>query len=248
MLPQILLSALIVSLISLIGVFFISKKLHSETKFLFVIIAFAAGAMMGDAFFHILPESVEQLTPITFSLIFLTGFIAFFIIEKLIHWRHCHDEECHSHDTKIKPVGYMSLIGDGIHNFLDGILIAVSYLASFPVGLATTIAVIAHEIPQEIGDFSVLIHSGFSKRRALVMNFLSACIAILGALIGYFFLNTANLISYTLPLVAGSLVYIAATDLIPELHQETKPLRSLAVLIALILGLATMYFMKMILG
>ena len=217
---SILISSIIVSLISLIGLFFLSVKIKKHSSFLFILIAFAAGAMLGNAFFHIMPEALEKMPALTFSLIFLSGFIAFFIIEKITHWRHCHDGKCDEHS--VKPFGYLNIIGDGVHNFIDGILIAISYLASFPIGFATTIAVISHEIPQEIGDFSVLVYSGFTKKKALAFNFFSALLAIIGALLGFFLLKNMNLIYYVLPLVAGSLVYIATTDLIPELHKELK--------------------------
>jgi len=242
MLYQILISSFVVSLISLIGVVILSKKIKRENKILFVLIAFAAGAMLGNAFFHILPESLEEITPLNFSIIFLTGFISFFVIEKITHWRHCHDGHCEEHSTK--TVGYLNLIGDGFHNFLDGVLIAVSYLASFEIGLATTIAVASHEIPQELGDFSVLIFSGFSRAKAIFYNFLSALLAVIGALAGFFLLKSTNYIPYVLPLVAGSLVYIATTDLVPELHKEWKVKYSILMLLSFIFGLFVLYALK----
>ncbi len=245
MLQYILLSSLVVSLISFVGLFLLSKRLKSH-RFLFILVAFAAGAMLGNVFFHILPESLENLEPIKFSFIFLSGFIAFFIIEKLTHWRHCHDHDC-SHKHDVKPLGFLNLIGDGVHNFLDGLLIAISYLVSFEIGIATTIAIIAHEIPQEIGDFSILLFSGFTKKKALFFNFISAILAVLGSLIGFFVLRSDSIIIYALPLVGGSLAYIATTDLIPELHKETRLRRSFVLLLSLIVGLLLLYALKVFL-
>ncbi|MCX6796472.1 MAG: ZIP family metal transporter, partial [Candidatus Falkowbacteria bacterium] len=150
----------------------------------------------------------------------LTGifFIFFFVLEKFFYWRHCHDERCHVHTFT-----YLNLIGDTIHNFIDGTIIAASFLANFSLGLSTTLAVIFHEIPQEIGDFSILIYGGIKKEKAILWNFLSALSAFLGALFVYFFARqTKDLISYLLPLAAGNFLYLAGTDIIPELHERGK--------------------------
>jgi len=243
MLLAILISSLVISLISLIGIFFLSKKINSQSSLIFIFVAFAAGAMLGNALFHLLPESLEEIQPIQFSIIFIFGFVGFFIIEKITHWRHCHKSNCKQHE---KPVGYLNLIGDGFHNFLDGILIAVSYIAGFEIGIATTIAILAHEVPQEIGDFSVLIYSGFSKSKAILFNFLSALLAVVGALTGFLIFKSSSLIPYVLPIIAGSLVYIASADLIPELHKNTESKKSIILFLSFILGLSLLYFLKII--
>lgn len=214
-----ILSVFIVSLISLIGIATIGIKTKQLKKILIYMISFSAGAMMGDVFLHLIPHLVEEghFHHETGFLI-IGGIILSLIVEKVIHWRHCHmpQEKGHYHH-----VGIMSLIGDAIHNFIDGIIIGVSYLVSIPVGIATTIAVIFHEIPQEIADYGVLIYSGFSKGKALFMNFLTACSAFIG--LGFALLlgtSSENLIHFAIPIAAGNFIYIAGSDLIPELHKE----------------------------
>ena len=159
-------------------------------------------------------------------------------------WRHDHAAE---HTHPIHPVGYINLVADGLHNFIDGVLIGASYLVSMPIGLATTIAVILHEIPQEIGDFGVLLHAGFSRRRALWLNFLTATIAILGAVISL--LVGARLHHFSagvLPLAAGGFIYIAGSDLVPELHKEREPPQAAVQLIAIGVGIGLMLLLKLL--
>ena len=177
-------------------------------------------------------------------MIIVSGFLFFFFIEKGIHWQHCHDKDCKEHDKK--HLSYLNLIGDGIHNFLDGILIAVSYAVSFPIGIATTIAVIAHEIPQEIGDFGILLYSGLSKLKALIFNLISASLAILGVILVYFGLIKESLTLYFLPAVAGGFLYIAMSDLVPELHKETRTMKTILSFLFLFLGLILMYLLKIL--
>ena len=241
-----LFSAVIVSLISLVGILFIffgKNKIHNV---IFVLVAFAAGALIGDAFFHIIPESFERLNSEIASLIIVLGFLFFFFVEKGIRWQHCHDKDCREHDKK--HLSTLNLIGDGIHNFLDGVLIAVSYAVSFPIGIATTIAVIAHEIPQEIGDFGVLLYSGLSKWKALIFNLISASLAILGVVLVYAGLIKESLALYFLPAVAGGFLYIAMSDLIPELHKETKTIKTILSFLFLFFGLILMYLLRILMG
>jgi len=232
-------SVVIVSLISLVGILGFLLKESFLKKILIYLVSFSAGALMGDAFIHLLPEAIEKNgAGLQFSIGILGGIILFFVLEKIIHWRHCHDIECEQHP---KHVGYMNLVGDVVHNFLDGVLIAGSYLSSVPLGIATTIAVLFHEIPQEIGDFGVLLHSGFSKQKALLFNLLSALFAVLGAAAtiaaGTMMLNLS---SFVVPLAAGGFIYIAGSDLIPELHKETKTSSSILQLAAFIFGVVVM--------
>ena len=230
-----LISVVIVSLVSLIGVWTLSIKTERLKAILIYLLAFSAGALFGDAFIHIFPEIGKNGFSIYSSLFVLSGIGLFFVIEKFIHWQHCHMPitEEHAH-----PFAYMNLIGDGLHNFIDGSIIAASFLVNIPLGIATTLAVILHEIPQEIGDFGVLLHGGFSKEKALGLNFLTALTAIIGAVItlivGRFF---ANVSLFLLPIAAGGFIYIAGSDLIPELHKETAVKRSLMQLIAFLLGI-----------
>ena len=190
---------------------------------------------MGGAFLHLIPEALENSTPITTFTFLLAGFILFLLIEKILHWRHCHDINC-----KVHTFAYMSLFGDAAHNFIDGLIIAVSFMTNIQLGLTTTLAVALHEIPQEIGDFGVLVHGGFSKIKALMYNFISALAAIVGGLIG-FLLPLNNMAQYLIPIAAGGFIYISASDLIPELRKETNIKKSMLNLLVFIIGITIMY-------
>jgi len=214
---QILLSVFIVSMISFVGVFtlYMQKNLHKLINYL---VAFAVGGMLGAAFLDLLPEAVEK-TP-SWGFYVLAGIMAFFLIELYFHWHHHHTHVKVGH-KHIHPVGYLNLIGDGAHNFLDGMIIAASYIVSPALGFITTIAVIMHEIPQEFGDFGILIHSGFAKGRALFFNFLSALTAMMGALVAFFSMGfIGNLSIFLIPFAAGGFIYMATADLLPEIHKH----------------------------
>lgn len=236
-----------VSLISLVGIipFAVSKRLRRWVLFL---VSFSVGALLGDVFLHIIPEMAEAENFERGTEYILLGILISFVIEKLIHWRHCHTlpdenhEHCHDHHHHI---GFMSLFADGLHNFIDGVLIAASFLVDTQVGIATTIAVALHEIPQEIGDFAVLLHAGFSKTKALLFNMLSATSAIVGALL-VIMLQSSFTATETvlLPIAAGNFLYIAGVDLMPELHKETKVRNSLLQLLSIVAGIAVMYALK----
>lgn len=213
-------SVFLVSVISLIGIAGLLLNARKFRQFIFVAVSFSAGAMYGDAFIHLIPESFEKIgNKVETSLYVLTGIFAFFVLEKFLRWQHKHilAEKTDSP----RPVGYLNLFADGVHNFLDGLLIGASYMTSIPIGVTTTIAVLLHEIPQEIGDFGVLIHAGFSRRRALLFNFLTACLAAAGAvsalLLGGF---SETFAAVMLPVTAGSFIYISGSDLLPELQKE----------------------------
>ncbi len=232
-------SVLLVSLVSLIGIFSFLVKENFLKKSLIYLVSFSAGALMGDAFIHLLPEAIKKTSTIVFSIGILSGIVLFFVVEKIIHWRHCHDFKCEQHPQRL---GYMNLIGDAVHNFLDGVLIAGSYLAGIPLGITTTIAVLFHEIPQEIGDFGVLLHSGFSKKKALALNLLSAFFAVIGAIATVLAGKMLESVStFIVPLAAGGFIYIAGSDLIPEMHKETKTSASIMQLIAFVLGILVMF-------
>lgn len=214
-----LLSVLVVSAISLIGIFTFlwrGERLHRALIFL---VSFAAGTLLGDAFIHLIPESLEG-SRIRIPLLILAGFMLFFVLEKVIHWRHCHDEHCEKH---VHVLPYVIFFGDAIHNFIDGVIIAASYLISVPIGIATTLAVVLHEIPQEIGDFGSLLYAGFTKSKALVYNFISALTAIAGAIIVLAISsNIKNIADFLIPVAAGGFIYIASADMIPELHKHNS--------------------------
>jgi len=232
-----LLSVFAVSLMSLVGVFFLGFNHKKLDKILIYFISFSAGALFGDVFIHLIPETAEKLGfGLDLSLYILLGIIIFFILEKFINWQHCH------HPGHVHTFSYMVLVGDGFHNFLDGLIITASYIISVPVGIATTVAVVLHEIPQEIGDFGVLLSGGFSKGKALLLNFGSALLALVGALVALLLSGVAGGIELILvPIAAGGFIYIAGADLIPELHKHSSSfVKSLLQLIAFVVGVGVM--------
>lgn len=232
-----LVSVIVISFVSLVGVATLGLKPERLKKVLLILVSFAAGALLGDVFLHLLPELAENGISLAISFTLLGGIGFSFVVEKFIHWRHCHipTSEKHAH-----PVATMNLVGDGVHNFLDGLIIAASYLVSLPAGLATTFAVFLHEIPQEIGDFGVLLHAGYSRKKALFMNFLLALTSIIGVLIVFLFGNIDSAIPFLAAFAAGNFIYIAGSDLIPELHKEVGIKSALYQLTALIIGVAIM--------
>lgn len=235
-----LLSTMAVSLMSLAGLFTLYVQGARLNRILTYLISIAAGTLIGDAFIHLLPEIVEEHGfTIQISLYVLGGIVMSFILEKIIHWRHCHHLTTADHPH---PFAWINLTGDAVHNFVDGLIIGAAYLADFQVGLVTTFAVILHEIPQEIGDYGVLIHGGFSRAKALFMNFLTALTAILGTIVALLLSSfTESLTLFLVPFAAGIFIYIACADLIPELHREENAKKSSLQLLAFILGIALMY-------
>jgi zinc and cadmium transporter len=239
-------SVLVVSLVSFIGVFTLSLKKDVVKKYVFLLVSLAVGALLGDAFIHLIPEAFDAFGNSTVaSLYIIVGILAFFILEKLLHWHHHHTEVDEVPD--IHPTGKLILVSDGVHNFIDGLIIVAGFLVSVEVGIATTLAVILHEIPQEIGDFGVLIHSGYSTGRALLFNFLSALTAVFGALVALAASNIAqSLTLWLVPFAAGGFIYIALSDLIPELH-KTKQIRySILQFVAMIVGVSAMFLLLLV--
>ena len=234
-------SVLLISLLAFVGLFTLSLKKKTLDRILIYLVSFAAGALIGDAFIHLLPEIVKEVGfTLTVSLWVLVGMVSMFILEKFVHWHHCHHHG-HENHSNIKPFAIMNLVGDGVHNFIDGLIIGASYLISIPVGIATTVAVALHEIPQEIGDFGVLIHGGFSRAKALLFNFLSALMAVLGVIIALTSsIYIPGIEKILVPLAAGQFIYISAADLIPELHKETDSKKSIFQLIWFIFGIIIM--------
>ena len=231
---QILIAVLFVSLVSVLGIFIFFKQ-KIMNKFLFFLVSFAAGTLLGVAFLDLLPAIIEEGFSEIMPIFMLAGILSFFVLEKFLHWHHHHTEE---KEREVHSFTYLNIVGDAVHNFLDGAVIAVSFMANTALGIATTIAVIAHEIPQEIADFSVLIYGGFSRMKALVYNFLTALTAVIGALFTYFFSSAVeNSHSYIAAFTIGGFVYIASTDLIPEIHKEKNLRKSFVQLILLALGI-----------
>ncbi|MDD5331560.1 MAG: ZIP family metal transporter [Candidatus Nanoarchaeia archaeon] len=234
----ILLSTFLVSLISFIGVLTLSLKEKILDKIVLILVSLAAGALMGGAFLHLIPEAIELNNKNTF-LFLLVGFILFLLIEKILHWRHCHKGHCEVH-----TFAHMSLFGDMVHNLIDGLIIAASFVVDVSLGITTTIAVMLHEIPQEIGDFGVLVYGGFKKGKALLLNFLTALTAVFGGLVGYFLANQiGSFTEFLIPFAAGGFIYISASDLVPELRKELNFKKSLLVFSFFIIGILIIYLL-----
>lgn len=231
----IIFAIVVVSLISLMGIFFIGIKSERFDSFIEYLVSFAVGGLLGGAFLHLLPEAIETGNPSIFIYV-LSGIIVFFLIEKLLHWRHCHKGQCDAHNFT-----YLNLIGDGVHNLVDGMVIAASFVTDIKLGIVTTVAVAAHEIPQEIGDFGILVYGGFSKWKALLYNLLSALTAVVGAVIAFFaFEHVLWLKVYLIPFTAGGFIYIALVDMIPELHKKWRGGKIAAQLISIFAGIFLM--------
>lgn len=233
-----IIAVFIVSAISLVGIIALALSKNLLEKILHILVAFSVGALLGDAFIHLLPEAMENSGFSLFvSISILAGIGLFFILEKIICWRHCHIpvSEHHNH-----PIATMNLIGDGLHNFIDGMLIAGSFLVSIPLGIATTIAVILHEIPQEMGDFGVLVYAGYTRAKAILFNFISALTAVGGAIFILIIGKNSNITKFLIPFTAGGFIYIALSDLIPELHKKTKISQSIWQLVFIFLGILIM--------
>ncbi|HWH07333.1 MAG TPA: ZIP family metal transporter [Candidatus Paceibacterota bacterium] len=233
-------SVFAISAISLIGVFALSLKERMLRSSLFILVSLAAGALLGDAFVHLIPEAyAEAASPLSVSLAILAGVLGFFVIEKGLHWHHHQGIE--GTEPSVHPIGKLILFSDGVHNFIDGLIIGASYLVSVEVGIATTIAVILHEIPQEIGDFGVLIHAGYTKVKALWFNFLSALASVFGAVLAFILGSSVEgLTLWLIPIAAGGFIYIALSDLIPELHKDGSLRHSALQFLWILIGIISM--------
>jgi zinc and cadmium transporter len=244
----IILATLAVSLLSLIGVISLLLKKGFVEKITFYLVSFSVGALLGGALLHLIPEAYEEIQTNFVFILVLIGFLSFFIIEKVLHWRHCHEEHCKIHKMeKVHSFGYLNLFGDGIHNFIDGIIIAAAFITSPIIGLTTSLIIILHELPQELGDFAVLLYAGFSKQKALLFNFLSAIVALFGGILGFFLLNSIeSIIPFLLAFAAGGFLYIAASDLMPHIIREKSLEKSFIYLLIVILGILLIYGMRFI--
>ncbi len=238
----ILLATVLVSVISLIGIFTFGIKTTLLDRILILLVGFAAGGLIGGAFLHLLPEAVEKCGGDLVFIYALIGFALFFLMERYLYWRHCHNGVCDVHSFT-----YLNLIGDGVHNFTDGMIIAASFMTDIKLGVVTTLAVIFHEVPQEMGDFGILVYGGFSKMKALFCNFVCGLAAILGALLGYLLSNiTENISVFLISFTAGGFIYIAASDLIPELHRQKNDKRANMAFVSFVVGLLFMALVKFI--
>ena len=229
------------SLVALVGAFSLFVKEKMFKKCVHVLVAFSAGTLLAGAFFHLLAESLESIEAnIAFSIL-IGAFILFFLIERVLHWHHCHEGKCDVH-----PVSYLILIGDSLHNFIDGLIIAASFVVNIDFGIITTVLIISHELPQELGDFAILVHGGFDKKKALFFNFLSQVVSVIGGVVGFFLVGITNFSVFILPFAAGGFIYIATSDLIPELHKQSDLKKSVLSVIFFILGIAFMIGIKLI--
>jgi zinc and cadmium transporter len=203
--------------------------LNARESWIPALVSFAIGALLGAAFLEILPHAFENSKSLhSLAATVLGGILAFFVLEKLVLWRHCHMEHCEAHDLHSGPndhgrSGMLILVGDSFHNFVDGVLIAAAFLESTELGIVLATAVIAHEIPQEMGDFVILLHSGYSKARALVLNLIASLAMVVGALVAYFALQALQpWVNSLLAVAAASMIYVAVADLIPGLHKRPE--------------------------
>ncbi|MBD3300790.1 MAG: ZIP family metal transporter [Candidatus Moranbacteria bacterium] len=213
----ILISCLLISSIAFILILILVQQQKIIRKIILYLVSISAGTFLGGAFLHLLPESSEKIENSLLFGIILVSIIFYFFLEKLIHWRHCHTRHCKEHSF-----GYINLIGDSIHNFIDGIIIASAFFIEPKIGLITALAIAMHEIPQEVGDFGVLIHAGFTKKKALILNTLVALTTALGGITGYFIgSQTENMVGYLIPFAAGGFIYISMSDLIPEIQKQS---------------------------
>ena len=232
-------SVFLVSLISLVGIFTLSLNKDRLRKILIFLVSFAVGGLFGDALIHLVPESFERLgSNLITSICIISGILIFFSLEKFLRWQHCHIPGDHLH-----PVVSLNLVGDGMHNLIDGMIIAASFCVSIPIGITTTLAVILHEIPQEIGDFGILVSGGLTIRKALLFNFLSALLAMVGAILALIIgPYIKDFYLYLLPITAGGFLYIAGSDLIPELQHgsDVRLSTSLWQFLFIVFGIAVM--------
>ncbi len=223
---NIIIATLLVSLLSFAGLFIFSKKSNIQ-KIMEATISLAAAVLLANVFFELLPElmsmSQDQNPANGFRIVsawILASIVLFILAEKYLHWHHCHHH--HDDDHDIHPMGYNVLIGDGLHNFVDGMVIATSFMLDAKIGVITTIAIALHEVPQEVGDFSLLLHAGFSRLKALMFNFLSGLLAVLGGICTYFYSQSINHQLILTALATGSFLYISLSDIIPRLHHQNS--------------------------
>jgi zinc and cadmium transporter len=237
-----LLAITLISLFSLIGGLFLLLQKKSLKTITPILISLAIGTLLGDAFIHLIPEAITNLSHFDFSFFLVLGFFLFFIFEKTLCWHHCQNPDADHADRH--PLVVVNLLTDGLHNFIDGMLIASSFAVNPSLGLATSLAVLFHEIPQEVGDFGILIHQGLSPTRALILNLLSSLSAFIGLFIVLYFGQTSPLfINSLLSFTAGGFIYLAASDLIPQLHSHSK-ISDLVQFFFIALGLLFMFLLS----
>jgi zinc and cadmium transporter len=239
-LAWIIVGGALMSAIAMVGSLTLVLKPATLERLLLPLVAFAAGSLIGGAFFHMIPAAIDaNANTLGISVAVVTGFTVFFVLEQVLHWHHCHRAQS---DCK-KPLTYLILIGDALHNFLGGLAIAGTFLIDVRLGITSWLAAAAHEVPQELGDFGVLVHGGWSKRRALLFNVLSGLTFLLGGLLAYGLSFQMN-VSWLIPFAAGNFLYIGASDLVPEVNKHDDHKANAVHLLAFVLGVALLYFAK----
>lgn len=238
---SIVISTFVISLIAFVGVLALAIRENVMRKILMYMVSLSAGILMGNAFLHLLPEAFGTAPVENIFLSLLGGFIFFFIIERFFHWHHCHDKHC-----KEQSFAMTNLIGNAVHNFFDGLIISAGFIASPGLGIVTTLAIASHEIPQKIGEFCVLVYGKYKKRKAMIMNFVSSMSVVFGGITGFILSGQFPFMEFLLPFAAGGFIYIAASDLIPELKKETELLKTALNIFIFSLGIAFMYFLTIV--
>ena len=235
----IILSTFLLSLITFVAVILLSLKKNFLDKIIYMLVAIAAGTMLGSAFLHLLPEALEMVAPEIVLKAVLFSMLGFYLLEKIMHWHHPHAESDHVHSF-----GYLNLFGDIIHNFIDGLILASAFMVDWQLGFVTLFALALHEIPQELSDFGVLVYAGFTKKKAILVNFFAGVASVLGGIIGYVLSSSAEMfVPYLLPIAAGGFLYIATSDLVPALKRESDYKRSIIATIMLMVGVALSFLL-----
>lgn len=233
-LAWILLGGLLMALISLVGSLSLMLPERVLQRLLLPLVALAAGTLLGGAFFHMIPAAIRELgNRLPVYVWILTGFVSLFALEQFLHWHHCHLPVGQHH----RPLTYLILLADGLHNFIGGAAVAGAFINDVDLGITAWLAAAAHEVPQELGDFGILVHGGWAPRRALLFNLLSALTFLLGGLVAYAASSAVD-VAFLLPFAAGNFIYIAAADLIPEVKEHESPTVNVLHFLALLLGLA----------
>lgn len=240
----IILATFVNGLMALVGAVTFIFSSNLLKKITFILIAFSAGTLLGGGLLHLLPEALDMLDVMAVFLTAIIGFSLFFLVEKFLHWHHCHDEE----EKCPHPFTYLILFGDGIHNLLDGLAIAAAFLIDIRLGIITTLVIISHELPQELGNFAILIHGGIEKKKALLYNFLAQLTSVLGGILGFYLAEIFNFKPYMLAFTAGGFIYIAASDLIPEIKKEGHLGKSIITYLLFLAGIVFMILIKFLMG
>ena len=226
--------------------------LNARAHWVNSLVSYAIGALLGAAFLEILPEALKLTASVSMvSGAVLAGILIFFTLEKLLLWRHCHHDHCEAHEPVVPNAhgrsGAMIMVGDTFHNFVDGIIIAAAFLADVNLGIVTALAIIAHEIPQEVGDFMILLHSGYSKAQALLVNLVSSLATLLGGVLAYYALQSMqSIVPILLALAAASMIYVAVADLIPGLHKRTTLRDTLEQVVLIALGISSIFMVQLL--